>query len=99
MPHLDASALESDPKGMALLREVIGMPTRTGSWIAAPKAHTRIPADHSSSPCQRAFESRSNTAPALDHELQSDWLCPRVCRCPLQLQKRAGTQPSFECGC
>ena len=35
MPHLDASALESDPKGMALLREVIGMPTRTGSWIAS----------------------------------------------------------------
>ena len=42
MPHLDASALESDPKGMALLREVIGMPTRTGSWIAA-KAHTASP--------------------------------------------------------
>ena len=41
----------------------------------------------------------SNTTPALDHELQSHWLCPRVCRCALYSQKRAGTQPSFERGC
>ena len=39
MPHLDANALESDPKGMDFLRDVIGNPSaRTGSWKAAPKA-------------------------------------------------------------
>jgi hypothetical protein len=43
MPHLGTSALESDPRGMALLREVIGTPTRTGSWIAAQRAHTSSP--------------------------------------------------------
>jgi hypothetical protein len=39
MPHLDANALESDPKGMDFLRDVMGNPSaRTGSWKAAPKA-------------------------------------------------------------
>ena len=38
MPHLDANALESDPEGLAFLRDVLGThSTRTGSWHAAPK--------------------------------------------------------------
>ncbi len=32
MPHLDATALESDPEGMAFLRDVIGSRQPTKSW-------------------------------------------------------------------
>ena len=44
MPHLDASALESDPECMAFLREVIGKrPGQQGSWTAASTPPTVQP--------------------------------------------------------
>ena len=40
MPHLNADALESDPKGLAFLRDVIGKPSnRSGSWHATVEPH------------------------------------------------------------
>ncbi len=41
MPHLDASALESDPEGMAVLKGVLGRRHHAAaapSWSANPKA-------------------------------------------------------------
>jgi hypothetical protein len=44
MPHLDANALENDPKGMAFLRDVLGKPSgRAGSWNAAPTPLAVLP--------------------------------------------------------
>ena len=44
MPHLDANALENDPKGMAFLRDVLGKRSgRAGSWNGAPTPLAALP--------------------------------------------------------
>ena len=44
MPHLDANALENDPKGVAFLRDVLRKPLgRAGSWNGAPTPLAVLP--------------------------------------------------------
>jgi hypothetical protein len=46
MPHLDAKALESDPDGMALLRDVL-RPDPDVPEKPVPRTKARFPADRS----------------------------------------------------
>jgi hypothetical protein len=55
MPHLDANALESDPKGMAFLRDVIADRKLAKSWpVRRPRPLAELEAKSLATPLQAA---------------------------------------------
>jgi hypothetical protein len=57
MPHLDAKALESDPDGMALLRDVL-RPDPDAPEKPAPRTKARFPTDRLAESTRRPVRRR-----------------------------------------